>query len=162
MWRACSSSLPTKTNLFNRGVLSFNSCPVCQDEADTILHILWDCPYTRSTWFKSPLHKFSNPLRVSVWSDVVEEVLREQCKHTIEIFFTLAWMIWGHRNNAWLQKPSVATDCLGEKAVAYKEEYRVVLRKVEDSSSVMVHKWRPPPTPILKLNVATTLFRAQL
>jgi hypothetical protein len=108
------------------------------------------------------LQKLSNSLRVAVWSNVVEEVLREQCKHTIEIFFTLAWMIWGHRNNVWLQKPSVVADRLGEKAVAYMEEYRAVLIKVEDFSFVMVHKWRPPPAPSLKLNVATTLFRAQL
>ena len=161
MWRACNSSLPTKTNLFNRGVLSSSSCPVCQDEAKTILHIFWNCPYARSAWFNSPLHKFSNSLRVSVWSDVVEEVLKEQCKHTIEVFFTLAWMIWGHRNNVWLQKPSVAADCLGEKATAYMEEYRAVLSKVEDSSSIMVHKWRPPPAPSVKLNFATTVFRAR-
>ncbi len=40
MWRACQSILPTKTNLFRRGVVSAYSCPICNEDAETVLHSL--------------------------------------------------------------------------------------------------------------------------
>ena len=35
-WRACHSTLPTRTNLFKRGVVSSCVCPVCHEEAETV------------------------------------------------------------------------------------------------------------------------------
>uniref|UniRef100_A0A2N9F8H0 Reverse transcriptase domain-containing protein n=1 Tax=Fagus sylvatica TaxID=28930 RepID=A0A2N9F8H0_FAGSY len=55
MWRACSSILPTKTNLFKRGIVSSSTCPTCQDGAESVLHILWDCAYAKECWQNSPL-----------------------------------------------------------------------------------------------------------
>uniref|UniRef100_A0A2N9IPV8 Reverse transcriptase domain-containing protein n=1 Tax=Fagus sylvatica TaxID=28930 RepID=A0A2N9IPV8_FAGSY len=161
MWRACKSSLPTKANLFSRGVLSSCTCPVCHDENETIFHTLWDCQYARTVWQNSLLHKLHYSIQVSNWNDVVEEVLRTQRRQDIETFFTLAWMIWGNRNNAWLQKPSADAEILGEKAATYVEEYNEVTKKVEDSRSVLCRKWSPPTGSMLKMNVATTYFNTR-
>uniref|UniRef100_A0A2N9F1N7 Reverse transcriptase zinc-binding domain-containing protein n=1 Tax=Fagus sylvatica TaxID=28930 RepID=A0A2N9F1N7_FAGSY len=161
MWRACKSSLPTKANLFSRGVLSSCTCPVCHDENETIFHTLWDCQYARTVWQNSLLHKLHYSIQVSNWNDVVEEVLRTQRQQDIETFFTLAWMIWGNRNNAWLQKPSADAEILGEKAATYVEEYNEVTKKVEDSRSVLCRKWSPPTGSMLKMNVATTYFNTR-
>jgi hypothetical protein len=91
----------------------------------------------------------------------VEEVLRTQRQQAIETFFTLAWMIWGNRNNAWLQKPSADAAILGEKATTYVEEYNEVTKKVEDSRSVLSRKWSPPTGSMLKMNAATTYFKTR-
>ncbi len=50
MWRACSSILSTKTSLFKRGVTSSSLCPICLDDAETVLHSLWDCGFTKECW----------------------------------------------------------------------------------------------------------------
>ena len=73
--------------------------------------------------------------------------MRTQQQQDIETFFTLAWMIWGNRNNAWLQKPSANAEILGEKAATYGEEYNEVTKKVEDSRSVLCRKWSPQLAP---------------
>ena len=126
MWRACNSSLPTKTNRFKPDVIATCSCQVSHDEAETILYILWPMGLSGTqeqlAWQNSPPHNIFTSHRVSDWSDVVEEVLRGQSKHNTKLFFTLAWMIWGNRNNVWLQKSDVVADKMCEKAVDYMEE----------------------------------------
>ena len=87
--------------------------------------------------------------------------MRTQRQQDIETFFTLAWMIWGNRNNTWLQKPSADAEILGEKAATYVEEYNEVTKKVEDSRSVLCRKWSPPTGSMLKMNVATTYFNTR-
>ena len=102
MWRACSSILPTKTNLFKQGIVSSSTCPTCQDGAESVLHILWDCAYAKECWQNSPLSHLCTLPRLSSWNDLVELVLRKEVSPVKEIFFVLAWMIWGCRNDAWL------------------------------------------------------------
>ena len=99
MWRACSSIFPTKTNFFKRGIVSSLSCPNCQEEVETILHVLWDCDFAKECWIHSPLSHLSNTLHLARWSDVVEHVLRKEGLLEQEIFFVLAWLIWKGRND---------------------------------------------------------------
>ena len=91
----------------------------------------------------------------------MEEVLQGKNFHLIELFFTLAWLIWGNRNNILLQKPGMDAVKMGEKASAYVEEYKEVMKKVEASSTIMVQKWIPPPDPRLKMNVATKYYKSR-
>lgn len=90
MWHAYSSILPTKTNLFKQGIVSSLSCPNCQEEVETILHVLWDCDFAKECWIHSPLSHLSNTLHPSSWSDAVEHVLRKEGSPEQEIFFVLA------------------------------------------------------------------------
>uniref|UniRef100_A0A2N9GDA6 Reverse transcriptase domain-containing protein n=1 Tax=Fagus sylvatica TaxID=28930 RepID=A0A2N9GDA6_FAGSY len=118
MWRACNSTLPTKTNLFKRGVVSSCSCMVCHEEAEIVLHTLWDCEYAREVLCNSKLGSVCNFSTPSSWCDVVEQVLSRQSNSEIAIFFTIAWMIWGNRNNKWLQQ----SDHTGALLAASSEE----------------------------------------
>ena len=110
-------------------------------------------------WQNSPPHNIFTTHRVSDWSDVVEEVLRGQSKHNTKLFFTLAWIIWGNRNNVWLQKSGVEADKMCEKAVDYMEEYKDVTKKVAASSSIMVHRWIPPYASRVKMKVVWRNFK---
>ena len=40
MWRACLDILPTRTKLFDRGILSFFTCQWCEDDPETTSHVL--------------------------------------------------------------------------------------------------------------------------
>lgn len=47
MWRACKNLLPTKDNLLRKRVIEDPFCPICNLEAETTLHALWDCTASR-------------------------------------------------------------------------------------------------------------------
>lgn len=36
LWKACSNILPTKSNLFKRGIVKDQFCPICETEIETI------------------------------------------------------------------------------------------------------------------------------
>lgn len=104
MWRACSYILPTKTSLFKRRVTSSSLCPICLDDAETVLHSLWDCGFAKECWHNSPLSHMCSDLRPTSWLDLVRHVLMKAGKLECEIFFVLAWMVWGCRYDAWLNQ----------------------------------------------------------
>ena len=43
LWKACSNALPTKVSLLQRKIIAENSCPLCKNQAETVLHALWEC-----------------------------------------------------------------------------------------------------------------------
>ena len=50
MWQCAHNSLGVKGCLFRRGMGIDNTCPICQDEVETVMHALRDCPWARSIW----------------------------------------------------------------------------------------------------------------
>lgn len=50
LWRACHNLLPTKANLFKRGVCDDKLCPICLKEEETVAHITWECPAANDVW----------------------------------------------------------------------------------------------------------------
>ena len=42
-WRACLNILPTQGNLARRRVVEEARCCVCQNEVESVLHVLWGC-----------------------------------------------------------------------------------------------------------------------
>jgi hypothetical protein len=59
MWHACNSTLPTKTKLFQRGIVPSFACPICNKHLETEKHILWDCSYARAVWQASIISSLS-------------------------------------------------------------------------------------------------------
>ena len=95
----------------------------------------------------------------SSWNDLVELVLRKEVSPVKEIFFVLAWMIWGCRNDAWLNQPQLEASMMGPKAVTYVEEYLEANKRVDSTRPFTENKWLPPPNDCVKLNVAWQRFK---
>lgn len=47
IWKACSDILPTKDNLFKRGISNDSMCPICGSVPETVGHAIWTCPATK-------------------------------------------------------------------------------------------------------------------
>jgi hypothetical protein len=55
MWKACNNLLPSKLNLFRRGVVVDNLCPYYWREEESVIHALWSCPAAQDVWGCGPL-----------------------------------------------------------------------------------------------------------
>ena len=52
-WRAQLNKLPSRVNLEKRGVIvSYNLCPICSLEVETMQHILITCEVSQRLWIK--------------------------------------------------------------------------------------------------------------
>ena len=43
LWKECTNSLPTKSNLLKRKVLSDPTCHLCGNRAEDAMYALWEC-----------------------------------------------------------------------------------------------------------------------
>lgn len=50
IWRALSNSLPTKSQLVQKFVPILNTCPFCNTEEETTMHVLVTCPVAKQCW----------------------------------------------------------------------------------------------------------------
>ena len=73
--RTCHNLLSTKVNLFRSGVVTNKICPICEQEDETVEHILWSYPSANDVLGSGSIsmqkgvsvrgHKFSS----SLWRD---------------------------------------------------------------------------------------------
>jgi hypothetical protein len=69
-------------------VVSSYSFPICNDDAETILHFLLECEYAKEAWLNSSVQHLCTMARPSSWSDLVDHVFQKLESPEIEIFFT--------------------------------------------------------------------------
>ncbi|XP_074374476.1 uncharacterized protein LOC141714880 [Apium graveolens] len=103
VWRAVVNCLPTKTILQARQVRIDNLCPVCQEDAESVLHCLVQCRYAAFCW-----RIFKPDLCITEYRDFVDwldQMLRNQPVNTSGKIITLCWSIWRARNDLiWNQR----------------------------------------------------------
>lgn len=81
MWRIAAGAIATKDALFRRSYAKDPMCPICENERETLEHMLFCCPWVNQCWFGYALG-----LRFSKWSiDRCEEWLCKMLTGTSEM-----------------------------------------------------------------------------
>ena len=91
MWRACLDILPTRTKLFDRGILSFFTCQWCEDDPETTSHVLWKCDFAQKICSACPVpipHDCHPSLSFHNFISICVQCLFGS---NLEILFTTAW-----------------------------------------------------------------------
>uniref|UniRef100_A0A2N9FZ97 Reverse transcriptase zinc-binding domain-containing protein n=1 Tax=Fagus sylvatica TaxID=28930 RepID=A0A2N9FZ97_FAGSY len=162
-WKACSNILPTFMNLWKKEIVATVSCYLCGDEAETIGHVLWLCPFTESIWRSTPLFSKLPIDCIMDFQDVMDSALTNLPSPDIEMFITLAWLIWKTRNEVWQGKPIPSNPNLFLQAAAYSAEFieRSQPMTTKIGSSLPQH-WDRPEEGFYKVNVAIKSFNDEL
>ncbi|XP_043717664.1 uncharacterized protein LOC122665574 [Telopea speciosissima] len=104
LWKCCAQGVPTRDNLTKRQIHVDPGCIRCGGSAETIDHLLLDCPFARATWFGSnlsfivPSHtspKLSHILRI--WKEYNFPSKKDE-EETLALFFFVCWYLWLARN----------------------------------------------------------------
>jgi hypothetical protein len=158
MWRACQDILPTKTKLFDKGLLHSVSCLWCEGEPETSSHVLWQCDFTQRIWIACPV---IIPSSVSVsmsFKDFVLGCIDVLPRMDIDLLFTIAWEIWNARNRNHWENKVLTVDDIWRKAVSSALDFKEAGLQVHDvggrSVVPMASRWRPPDQGFYKLNMA--------
>ena len=99
IWRAYHETLPTNHQLHRRRIRSSGLCPICLQEDETTLHILWQCPMAMNTWalISGLMQKLPN--HGGDFSLFMQKIFSDFSKEATEDWAVITWSIWNARNH---------------------------------------------------------------
>ena len=54
MWRAAKDALPSKQNLARRKIAIDETCSLCDEQQESVMHVLWLCDQAKAVWKSVP------------------------------------------------------------------------------------------------------------
>ncbi|CAN1775820.1 Putative ribonuclease H protein At1g65750 [Linum perenne] len=117
LWLAVHERLLTNSERARRHLSGSASCAFCGDQAETVSHVLRDCPAADGVWRKLGFvgvdQNWRRPLHV--W--LTEELHKDRGT----LFGVAAWMIWKSRNERVFSNVQVLTDQVAIRSLRWME-----------------------------------------
>ena len=164
VWQCMHHSICVRECLSTRGMAIENSCPICLNGLESIIHALRDCPLAKAIWHQlgvlpSDLVFFAENLKEWLFSNCnAKPSHRSGQLSWFQVFLFTIWMIWKNRNHhvfkGEVQNPNVAKEILARVmeynfcASNHTEAKRVVLKSI---------RWEKPNAGWKKLNTDGSL-----
>ncbi|XP_042944716.1 uncharacterized protein LOC122278602 [Carya illinoinensis] len=99
LWEALNGILPTRSILFKRRIIDNSTCPVCNREEETDIHVLWDCPASVDVCGEdcSPVRKWGRNYAdfTTLWSNLQSKLEEGKLHIVAEVLYDL----WKRRND---------------------------------------------------------------
>ena len=159
MWRAARDSLPSKQNLARRKIALDKTCLLCDEQQESIMHVLRVCDQAKAVWKSVP--SFSQLYQTGYRSffDLLEAVLDHRSAFTVALFSTIAWSLWQRRNKIRVQQTSWPLHEISrrvrELVVEFFDIHKQPPRPTVQQSQV---HWTKPPQDFYKANFDAALF----
>ena len=160
VWRACKNSIPVKTNLVRRKVLSEDIYDHCHLSYEDTMHALWNCPCLAPVWDLDSMWNFRRNSVFNRFGDLVKFII-DRGKN-LELFTVIVWTIWYRRNLLrTLDKPFPISQVL-PNAIAVHVDFIHTLP--DDLPALSPHGlsrvvWFPPSHLIFKVNFDGVVFK---
>ncbi|XP_078157470.1 uncharacterized protein LOC144553249 [Carex rostrata] len=72
-------------------------CKICEAPVEDVLHVLFQCPHARATWFMSPLGLRTESLTEKPLLEVLLQLWKHLTNTQLAMFMSLGWHIWKAR-----------------------------------------------------------------
>ncbi|CAN1164788.1 Putative ribonuclease H protein At1g65750 [Linum perenne] len=114
LWRVCRNAVPTKAGLFRKGCGNSLICLTCNDNEETLEHLLFHCPVSLSFWQQiMPLLHYPAPdQQTKSWFSTIASSVSDST--ATQIGFTI-WYIWKMRNELVFQNISPSLSDLSSR-----------------------------------------------
>ncbi|XP_060965138.1 uncharacterized protein LOC133034129 [Cannabis sativa] len=162
LWRAITDCLPTCLQLVKKHVSISAICPVCTDQAESIVHVLLICPFAMSCWRTLGItYEPIYPLSFGGWFEKALTTLDEEIASQAAM---LCWAIWKAQNLVvWKNKASLRTEVIASAQITLDH-----WRNAQDNTSLSslffdnrgdgAERWTTPEVNKIKINVDAALF----
>lgn len=93
LWQACTNSLPTKDNLFQRGMYVDPVCALCGEGMESLFHLFLECRTIKKIWFLSPLRMDDNISYMGSFANFLWCSMHKFPQEYVELLSYIAWEI---------------------------------------------------------------------
>ncbi|KAK6152513.1 hypothetical protein DH2020_015148 [Rehmannia glutinosa] len=159
LWRACTDTLPTKSNLIRRGILMDTICHLCGEDIETLSHLFTQCETIKRIWYLSPLRMDLQNNAFGSFRNLFWSLLSTHPIEFVELFAFLAWSIWSARNKLYMDQVAFQSQLViidGQKLFLEMHQVGQKLEKKERVARDI--KWKPPNENSLKMNTDAATF----
>ena len=157
LWKALNGALPVTERIEARGMKVDSRCHVCGNGAESINHMLFECPLARHVWAISGIPNPQNGYHCSSifvnFSYLLNlEEKRELAPHSIRSWPWILWILWKTRNELLFKSLSPIPANVMQHATQDSEEWfeaQSVEKTILLDTTVVAQKetvrWKPPP-----------------
>lgn len=103
LWRAVTGCLPCKVQLRTKNVAVNDTCPMCNEGAESIIHGLVTCSFSTTCWNIIDINtRWNNQISFGDW---LQSMFDSCGRNELQLVTILLWSIWRCRNEVvWNQK----------------------------------------------------------
>ncbi|KAG7568115.1 Reverse transcriptase domain [Arabidopsis thaliana x Arabidopsis arenosa] len=163
LWRALSGALAVSVCLQAHGMNTDLTCSLCQDDIESISHVLFQCWPAREVWeitnIPMPVQGFTDSLH-----DNLAFILKLMSNDGVSLNIRMAipwilWGIWKHRNGIKYAGTQGDLNALVTHALEEAEVWNKLMEAPSHSSSGRAtvirldSRWSKPPLEMLKCNI---------
>jgi hypothetical protein len=136
IWLLLQARLPTADRIANHGGHANSVCTLCRTNAETHLHMVAKCSYTKAVWQKIALEfNIQPPIQQSRtlrrwWRSVLRQSAADRDKHLQVIIYTV-WNVWKERCRRIFQNIATNADQLAGLSKQDVLAYRAANRTIE-------------------------------
>jgi hypothetical protein len=156
VWRACHNLLPTRANLFRKGVCEDKMCPICVQEEEIVAHVSWGCPAANDVWGGASRKLQKCDCDKKDFAQIFSEIASKCDKDEVELFAVLARRLWLRRNDVVHGGILTHPNQIMRDAEAALEEFRRVNtvdgQVQQETMETHDEGWSPPPETTIKIN----------
>lgn len=111
LWFASKGALTTRELLYARGIGDTDTCPICHQRAETIIHVLRDCVWNREVW----THLLPQFYSLTEYPSWIARILHKEYGRDSQhgewkhVFRETVYMIWYRRKNMIFGNKGVVT-----------------------------------------------------
>ena len=167
LWKACHDILPTKANLCKRKIIDDPSCPLCEREPETVIHVLWQCPAAMDAWSTGckTLQKKNLSLGLT-FLQVVDKIFLQCDLEETKQFVGIARRLWLRRNEMVHGSRMTHPNELVLQTKTAMTEFAATTKKGERTRAPIPRgdvernvKWQPPDAGWVKANWDASLAK---
>ncbi|XP_074336668.1 uncharacterized protein LOC141673834 [Apium graveolens] len=165
VWRFCRNNVPIRDRLRGKGVNVPDTCPMCNNNVEQLLHLFFLCQFADTCWQSVDLRYDMGEVH-SVTDWLLRKLASAKHEEIVAICLVL-WGIWNWRNKrVWQNQfinPSIAMESTFRMYKDWKSARKSggTERTMSNTGVSILKKWQPPDPRELKLNVDASFFPDQ-
>lgn len=168
LWKVLKGAVAVEDRLRTRGIQTADGCLMCEEEQETINHILFQCPLARQVWAISlmlfPWNGFGN----SIFTNM-NHLLQASQNQWIPLQIRnvspwIIWILWKNRNKLLFEGTGEMTKSIVEKAFEDCQQWMLAQNRgiqVKESKKPIKKFWTPPSSGELKCNIGASWSRQE-
>lgn len=148
-WRTIHNIIPVCHNLASRNMPISNSCPICLQAGEDIIHAIFNCRHSKEIWQTFNISPIAEHIDEVRWKEIFEGWINTD---TLELAFYTGWAIWNNRKKCYHNQACNTAAAVARSAISYTTDFKEATQQNPQNPAQASTTWTAPDFGFYKLN----------